>query len=563
MTIHNHRVEVQSSILRECEVQDGTRVAEIVAQYGSTVVDVQHLGQTPDRRRSAPAWFALGGALVLGGLALFGHDLAQDWDAHAAAVQAAAEVSAPAPQAPGTGLAGLGFGLAMLGLVPLGVAAARMQDRARTAYTLGEGHDASFHVAVPGHRELPLVSGEREHTLRFTAEMSGEVQVGDTHITLEELIRHGRATRTGDGTYTFPLAAGGRARIHHHGITFFIHSVAPGRVIARRSEIDRPFWFHNGLSAAAIGSLLVLTQMIPNEAGALALQDDLTTSRFVGYLAQPDNHKEEDAIPSDEAVTEPGGEAGTRHVGDEGKAGKKESKQVSGRYAMKGPATAIPTLARNYDPDMAARSAGVIGLMKADAGHFLASPYGSAFAVGNDDRDVWGGLTGTDIAESSGVGGLGLVGSGRGGGGTGEGTLGLTSVGLIGHNRPGDGVGLTRTTGFTQRGTRVPQVLGTKAEVVGSLDKDLIRRVVRAHINEVRYCYNQGLGKDPNLKGRVAVQFTIGATGKVTSSVVGEQDIKDPGVSSCIVQAVRRWTFPRPASGGAVIVTYPFILQPG
>ncbi|HEY8376929.1 MAG TPA: hypothetical protein VIK91_10595, partial [Nannocystis sp.] len=140
MTIHNHRVEVQSSILRECEVQDGTRVAEIVAQYGSTVVDVQHLGQTPDRRRSAPAWFALGGALVLGGLALFGHDLAQDWDAHAAAVQAAAEVSAPAPQAPGTGLAGLGFGLAMLGLVPLGVAAARMQDRARTAYTLGEGH---------------------------------------------------------------------------------------------------------------------------------------------------------------------------------------------------------------------------------------------------------------------------------------------------------------------------------------------------------------------------------------------------------------------------------------
>ena len=90
-----------------------------------------------------------------------------------------------------------------------------------------------------------------------------------------------------------------------------------------------------------------------------------------------------------------------------------------------------------------------------------------------------------------------------------------------------------------------------------------IRRVVRAHINEVRYCYNQGLAKDANLKGRVAVQFTIGGTGKVTSAVVGETDLKDRGVGSCIAQAVKRWSFPKPASGGAAIVTYPFILQPG
>lgn len=563
MTIHNHRVEAKSSIINECEVQDGGRVAEVVAMYGDTVLDVQHLGQTRDRRRSAPKWLAAGGALVLGGLALFGHDVAQDWDAHAAAVQAANEASAPAPAAPGTGLAGLGFGLAMLGLIPFGVAAARMQDRARTRYTLGESHDAAFHVTVPGHRELAIVQGEREHTLHFTADMSGEVSVGDVHVTLEELIRNGRATLGEGGVYGYPLAAGARARLRHQGITFYIHSVAPGRVIARKSEIDRPFWFHNSLSAATIGSLLLLSQMIPSEAGALALQDELGDSRFVGYLAQPNETQEDDTIPSDESE-EPGGEAGERHVGDEGKAGKKESKQVSGRYEIKGPASAIPRLARNFDPDMEARTTGVLGLMKADAGHFMASPFGDAFAVGNGDNDVWGQLTGKDVAESNGVGGLGLIGSGRGGGGTGQGTVGLTSVGLIGHNRPGDGDGgIKRSTGFNDRGKRVPQVLGTKADVVGGLDKDLIRRVVRAHINEVRYCYNQGLAKDPNLKGRVAVQFTIGATGKVTSSVVGENDVKDPAVGSCISQAVRRWTFPRPATGGAAIVTYPFILQPG
>jgi TonB family protein len=564
MTTRNHRIEV-SSLHNESEVQDGGRVAEVVAMYNDTVLDVQHLGQTRDGRRSAPRWLAAGGALVLGGLALFGHDAAQDWDGHAEAVKAAAEVSAPAPKAPGTGLGGLGFGLAMLGLIPFGVAAMRMQDRARTAYTLGEGHDAAFHVAVPGRRELPIVQGERDHNLQFTADMAGEVRIGDTHVTLEELIRNGLARQVEAGVYSYPLAAGAKARIRWQGLTFFIHSVAPGRVIARKSEIDKPFWFHNGLSAAAIGSLILLTQMIPNEAGALALQEELGDSRFVGYLAQPNEQKDE-AIPTDEEqADEPGGAAGERHVGDEGKAGKKESKQVSGRYAIKGNASAVPKLARNFDPDMDARNTGVLGLMKADSGHFMASPFGDTFAVGNDNDDVWGQLVGKDIAESNGFGGLGLVGTGRSGGGTGEGTVGLTSVGLIGHNRPGDGEGglLRRSAGFETRKTRSPQVLATKAEVVGGLDKDLIRRVVRAHINEVRYCYNQGLAKDANLKGRVAVQFTIGGTGKVTSAVVGETDLKDRAVGSCIAQAVKRWSFPKPASGGAAIVTYPFILQPG
>jgi hypothetical protein len=93
---------------------------------------------------------------------------------------------------------------------------------------------------------------------------------------------------------------------------------------------------------------------------------------------------------------------------------------------------AIPQMARNFDPEMAASQAGILGVMQPQSGHFLASPYGGAFAVGNDDADVWGGLTGTEIGEAYGVGGLGLVGTGRGGGGTGEGTIGLGNTGLIG-----------------------------------------------------------------------------------------------------------------------------------
>ncbi len=546
---------------REFEVQSGARVAQVTAMFNNTVIDVQHLGQTKDRRKTAPAWLALGGCVALAGAAMFGMEAAQDWHGHSERKLAAAEAGKPAPAKPGNGLGGLGFGLAMLGLVPIGFGFTRMNDRARSTYTLGEGHDAAMHVpaaTLPNGELFPLVSGTGDYALQFTAEMQGELSIDGTSVSLAELIASGRAARVG-AAYSIPLAPGAQARVRHGALTFFIHSVAPGVVTARKSEIDKPFWVTNGGAFAVLGSLLTLTHLMPNDAGALSVQEDNDSNRFVGYLSQPNQTPEEEEVVNDSEKAEVGGVAGARHAGAEGKAGNPSSQKPAGRYAMKGPATAMPTMARNFDPEMAARNAGILGLMKADSGHFMASPFGS-YAQGNDDADIWGQVVGSEVGESFGNGGLGLVGTGRGGGGNGEGTIGLGSVGTIGHNRPGDGSGMLRSTGFGDRTKRVPQPRMGVAQVVGGLDKDLIRRVVRAHINEIRYCYNQGLARDPNLKGRVAVQFQIGSTGKVPTAIVSESDVKDNNVGSCIASAVRRWQFPKPPGGGTVIVTYPFVL---
>lgn len=184
-------------------------------------------------------------------------------------------------------------------------------------------------------------------------------------------------------------------------------------------------------------------------------------------------------------------------------------------------------------------------------------------AVSSADNEVWGGLVGAEVGEAYGVGGLGLVGTGRGGGGTGEGTIGLGNTGLIGKGDgggTGSGYGRGAGAGFGGRGVSVPTVRQAKATVTGALDRDIIRRIVRAHINEVRYCYNQGLARDPGLGGRVAVNFTIDGDGKVPVSVVGESTLKDDVVATCIALAVKRWTFPKPKSG-TVEVNYPFVLD--
>jgi hypothetical protein len=111
-----------------------------------------------------------------------------------------------------------------------------------------------------------------------------------------------------------------------------------------------------------------------------------------------------------------------------------------------------------------------------------------------------------------------------------------------------------------ERAPTVQQV-APKAEVHGAYDKDLIRRIVRAHISEVRYCYNEGLEKDPELEGRVIVDFVIGSEGKVTRSEARSEMEGD--VPECIATAASRWLFPRPADGKDVAVSYPFVLEPG
>jgi hypothetical protein len=108
----------------------------------------------------------------------------------------------------------------------------------------------------------------------------------------------------------------------------------------------------------------------------------------------------------------------------------------------------------------------------------------------------------------------------------------------------------------------VPQIRQGKATVKGPLDKEIIRRIVRAHINEVRSCYNAGLSRNPKLAGRVTVDFQIVGSGTVASSSVSSTTLSDEAVGDCIAKAVKRWTFPKPRGGGVVDVSYPLDLSP-
>lgn len=96
----------------------------------------------------------------------------------------------------------------------------------------------------------------------------------------------------------------------------------------------------------------------------------------------------------------------------------------------------------------------------------------------------------------------------------------------------------------------------------GDIDKNIVRIIIRSHIDEVKACYERELEKRPTLGGRVMVQFTISASGEVVASVLQNSTMGNAKLENCVVQAVRRWRFPKVLGGGIFIVSYPFVLTP-
>lgn len=168
------------------------------------------------------------------------------------------------------------------------------------------------------------------------------------------------------------------------------------------------------------------------------------------------------------------------------------------------------------------------------------------------------------LGGADGGGGLGLTGTGEGGGGTATGGIGLGGIGTIGHGGgTGQGAGYGAGNGrLGGGGGKAPTVTQGKAEVSGALPADVIRRIVRANIPRIRYCYEKGLTKNPELAGKLNVKFTIGKDGAVVSAETTGSTIGDAEVLSCAANVFKQMSFPSPEGGGVVTVTYPMVFAP-
>ncbi len=108
---------------------------------------------------------------------------------------------------------------------------------------------------------------------------------------------------------------------------------------------------------------------------------------------------------------------------------------------------------------------------------------------------------------------------------------------------------------------RMPRVRMGNIAVTGRLPREVIYRIVRQSFGRLRACYDAGLKTNPELQGRVALRFVIGADGGI-SQVKGGGDLPDKDVVNCVTRSLDGVNFPRPESG-TVEVSLPVVFTPG
>jgi TonB family protein len=103
--------------------------------------------------------------------------------------------------------------------------------------------------------------------------------------------------------------------------------------------------------------------------------------------------------------------------------------------------------------------------------------------------------------------------------------------------------------------------LATAPEVLGTLDREVIREVIHEQRQSIRGCYEEALPRSPTLQGEIHVRFTILPSGLTSEVGVEKATLTDAQVQACMVKAISTWKFPAPPGGGVVKVVYPFFFR--
>lgn len=418
--------------------------------------------------------------------------------------------------------------------------------------SVGSSQKADFHVYHEAVKEsLALVqpqSGD-EFRILLPAGASTRVSAGGQTLSTEKLVAAGRAQALEVPVKGASLLVGleDRVTIEFGNLQVIARYTRPNRAkwrpLGERIDVN----FLSTMLILLLGALAFERMVAITDFSKLNLSDDLfkNKDRFAKYIAR-EEVKEKPKFEQLSGVKE-----GAKAKDDEGKFGKKEETQKEAAPSKKG-APVVDVDKREEDRKKVMNS-GLIALLGSSDG--AASNVLGPGGIGTGLNNMVGGRGGTAMGDAQGVGGLGARGGGTGGGGT---ALGIGGLGGHGGGRGRGGSGEFDLGG---KGKGTTQFVPGKTTVLGGLTADEVGRIIRRHWNEIKYCYEKELNKDPNLYGKVSVFFVIGPVGDVVEASVKETTMNSTNVEQCMVSQVRRWKFPSPRGGGVVQVNYPFIFK--
>jgi hypothetical protein len=382
--------------------------------------------------------------------------------------------------------------------------------------------------------------GSAEWVLRFTSKMSGTVTRGGQTVPLSE----SGAVMDGDA-YALVMTDDMRVDLAIGYFTLEVRPVSKSKVVPVVPIFDMLFINTALVTLFASASLMSVLLLLP--VGLDDGEDDLTSNmqQFqTVIMKKPKQNNFLEKFTQQKAAAKAAAKSS-------GKAGSKKTKtKTKGRMAAKAP--------KDKPTDEEVVAAKLKNLFGGEGNTGIAALF--ADNSGGALNAALGGISGARVGDAMGSGGLGIRGSGPGGGGTATGTLGIGRVGTLGRGTGNAAYG-AGTGNLGKKVDRDVKISQGRPIIMGSLDKEIIRRVVREHMAQIRYCYEKELTRTPGIYGKIVMKWIINGNGKVTQAKVAQTQMKNKNVENCMARKIRTWRFPKPKGGGIVIVNYPFVFK--
>ncbi len=150
-----------------------------------------------------------------------------------------------------------------------------------------------------------------------------------------------------------------------------------------------------------------------------------------------------------------------------------------------------------------------------------------------------------------------------GAGGKGTATEGIRDVGTKGRSEGKSDYGAS--VGYGSKNSVAIAGGGFEESFDATIDKEAIRRVIKARINEIKSCYERALNtleKGRKLEGKIVLGWDIVEKGQARNVKIVSSTLGNTQVEHCIRDRLASWVFPEPPTGmTAVVKAYPFILN--
>ncbi len=116
------------------------------------------------------------------------------------------------------------------------------------------------------------------------------------------------------------------------------------------------------------------------------------------------------------------------------------------------------------------------------------------------------------------------------------------------------------TTGQKQVQAMVTAKMSRTVKIKGGMSREMVKRVIDQHMEEITYCYETALMSNPSILGRIVFEWKILMDGRVGEIRIAASSVNSHEIHDCIKSAIKSWQFPKPV-GAEVIVSFPFVFD--